>query len=339
MTGAPILRLDAVTRDFVLEQSLFGRPLTTLRAVDGVSLDVAPGETLGIVGESGCGKTTLGRMIVRLLRPTSGRIEFQGQDIARLSDRQMRALRQDIQIVFQDPYSSLNPRMKVRDIIAEPLENFQSSRAEINARVAEVMETVRLPAAYADRYPHAFSGGQRQRIGIARALAVRPRLIVCDEAVSALDVSVQAQILNLLALIQRETGVTLVFISHNLGVIRFLSHRVAVMYLGRVVELAPEAALFETPLHPYTQALMAAIPEPDVARRGTRTVVKGDIPSPISPPPGCPFHLRCPKAQAICREVVPVLEKRAEGRSVACHFPADAAPGRQENLSGGTHDL
>jgi len=326
--ATPLLRIEGLSKTFVLSRSALGRPLTALRAVEGVNLDVAEGETLGIVGESGCGKTTLGRMIVQLSRPTEGRILWRGEDIARATPRRLRALRQELQIVFQDPYSSLNPRMRVRDIIAEPLENFPFSRAEIAARVAEVMETVGLPAEFGDRYPHAFSGGQRQRIGIARALALHPRLVVCDEAVSALDVSVQAQILNLLARIQRETGVAFVFISHNLGVIRFLSHRVAVMYLGRIVELAPEAALFEAPQHPYTAALIAAIPEPDTARRGRRAALAGDIPSPIDPPPGCAFHRRCPRASEICRTVPPALEPAGEGRLVACHFPRPPGEGR-----------
>ncbi|NIA67879.1 ABC transporter ATP-binding protein [Pelagibius litoralis] len=321
MTVAPILKLQGVTKDFTVTSSAFGKVLSSLRAVNDVTLEVMPGETLGIVGESGCGKTTLGRLILRLTQATEGRIEFQGRDITRLPPGQMRDLRREIQIVFQDPYSSLNPRMKVRDIIAEPLENFGAGRREIQARVDEVMDIVKLPIAYADRYPHAFSGGQRQRIGIARALALKPKLIVCDEAVSALDVSVQAQILNLLSDIQRQTNVTLVFISHNLGVIRFLSHRVAVMYLGRIVELAPEAALFDAPQHPYTRALISAIPEPDVSRRGQRQVLEGDIPSPIDPPPGCPFHLRCPKAQEQCRNAAPKLQGIAPRHSVACHFP------------------
>ncbi len=325
MSTAPILRLENLTKDFVVQASAFGRPLATLRAVNGVTLDVMPGETLGIVGESGCGKTTLGRLILRLTAPSSGRIEFEGQDITQLTLKQMRPLRQQMQIVFQDPQSSLNPRMKVRDIIGEPLENFGFTRDQIAARIAEVMEIVKLPIAYLDRYPHAFSGGQRQRIGIARALAVKPRLIVCDEAVSALDVSVQAQILNLLNDIQRQMGLTLVFISHNLGVIRFLCRRVAVMYLGRVVEVAEQQELFENPQHPYTRALLSAIPEPDVRKRGRRQVLQGDIPSPVHPPPGCPFHLRCPKVQARCKLELPVFRDLSPRHAVACHFPDQEA--------------
>ena len=321
MSAAPLLRLEDVSRDFVVDTTAFGQPRTRLKAVSDVTLDVMPGETLGIVGESGCGKTTLGRLMLRLLPPSSGRILYDGKDIGALSPRRMRPLRREMQIVFQDPYSSLNPRMKVRDIIAEPLENFGLSRAKIRDRVEEVMDLVGLPVAFAGRYPHAFSGGQRQRVGIARAMAVEPRLIVCDEAVSALDVSVQAQILNLLRRIQEKTGVTLVFISHNLGVIRFLSHRIAVMYLGRVVELASEADLFDAPRHPYTRALISAIPEPDVHARGRRQVLEGDIPSPIDPPPGCPFHRRCPKVHDLCRTALPEFRKLAPDHAVACHFP------------------
>jgi len=328
-TASPLLRLEGLSRDFALSRPGLGRRGKTLRAVDQVSLDVIEGETLGVVGESGCGKTTLGRMIVQLIRPSAGRILWRGEDVAQASAGRIRLLRRELQIVFQDPYSSLNPRMRVRDIIAEPLENFGYSRRDVAERVARLMETVGLPAEFADRYPHAFSGGQRQRIGIARALALEPRLIVCDEAVSALDVSVQAQILNLLARIQRETGVAFVFISHNLGVIRFLSHRVAVMYLGRIVEIAPEAALFEAPQHPYTAALIAAIPEPDTARAGRRATLSGDIPSPIDPPPGCAFHRRCPRAREICGRVAPVLETAAPDHRVACHFPGPPEQGRE----------
>ncbi len=320
MSAEPILSLQDVTREFVVKSSAFGKPLSVLRAVDRVTLNALPGETLGIVGESGCGKTTLGRLMLNLIGPTSGRISFLGQDLATLSPRQMRDLRHQMQIVFQDPYSSLNPRMKVRDIIAEPLENFGASRGEIRERVRAVMDIVQLPSAYADRYPHAFSGGQRQRIGIARALAVEPKLLICDEAVSALDVSVQAQILNLLRDIQKQMDVTLIFISHNLGVIRFLCHRVAVMYLGRIVEFATEAELFDNPRHPYTQALLSAIPEARVRQRDHRQVLQGDIPSPINPPPGCPFHLRCPKTQKRCQSEVPILDEDSD-HAVACHFP------------------
>lgn len=323
MSGDPILRLDGLSKDFVLASDLLGRPRSVLRAVTEVSLDLAPGEALGIVGESGCGKTTLGRMILRLTSPSAGRILFEGTDITGLSQRALRPYRQRMQIVFQDPHSSLDPRMKVRDIIAEPLEAARLPRAGIADRVARAMETVRLPLAYLDRYPHAFSGGQRQRIGIARALAVAPSLLVCDEAVSALDVSVQAQILNLLNDIRRERALALVFISHNLGVVRFLCARVAVMYLGRIVELAASDALYETPRHPYTRALLSAIPEPDPKLRGQRVPLQGDLPSPLDPPPGCPFHLRCPRAAARCREERPVLRTLAPRHQAACHFPLD----------------
>ncbi|MSP87497.1 MAG: ABC transporter ATP-binding protein [Alphaproteobacteria bacterium] len=292
-----------------------------LRAVDDLSFAIAPGETLGLVGESGCGKTTVGRLILRLVEPTSGRIAFDGIDITHLDEKAMRPLRQHIQVVFQDPFSSLNPRLRVRDVIGEPLRNLGWDTTRIEQRVAELMGIVGLPAEYMTRYPHAFSGGQRQRIGIARALALRPRFIVCDEAVSALDVSIQAQILNLLADIQRQFDLTLLFISHNLGVVRHVCHRIAVMYLGQMVELAGENDLFTQPLHPYTQALIAAVPEPDPATRGRRGALQGEIPSPIAPPPGCRFHTRCPRAEARCKSEIPQFREAEPGRFVRCHFP------------------
>jgi oligopeptide transport system ATP-binding protein len=316
-----LLEVRNLTKDFPIGADFLGRPRAQLRAVDDVSFAVAPGETLGFVGESGCGKTTVGRLILRLLAPTSGAILFDGQDITNLTEPEMRPRRRDIQVVFQDPYSSLNPRMMVRDIVGEPLKNFGFTRSQIDQRVAELMRIVGLPPEYMSRYPHAFSGGQRQRIGIARALAVSPKLVVCDEAVSALDVSIQAQILNLLSDIQGQFGLTLLFISHNLGVVRHVSHRIAVMYLGRLVELASEDALFERPLHPYTAALIAAVPEPDPATRGKLAVLPGEIPSPLDPPPGCPFNTRCPRAEARCRAELPEFREIEAGRWVRCHFP------------------
>ena len=316
MSGhSPILSVEGLSMEFPASK---GR---RLQAVADVDLSVESGQTLGIVGESGCGKTTLGRLMLRLLTPKAGRIVFDGRDITALTTRQMRPLRRDMQVVFQDPYSSLNPRMRVADIIAEPLRAHGLRRSEIAERVGETLDVVRLPRDAGSRYPHAFSGGQRQRIGIARALAVRPKLIVCDEAVSALDVSVQAQILNLLAGIQRDFSLTLVFISHNLGVVRHISHRVAVMYLGRIVELASEADLFGSPAHPYTQALIGAVPEPDPKSRGRRHILEGEIPSPLDPPPGCAFHQRCPRATEICHTVRPPLSPSGPSRQVACHHP------------------
>jgi oligopeptide/dipeptide ABC transporter ATP-binding protein len=316
-----LLEVAELTKDFAVRgDGLLGRK-GRLRAVDAVSFTLDAGETLGIVGESGCGKSTLGRLVLRLLAPTAGTIRFDGRDISALSEPEMRPLRRDLQVVFQDPYSSLNPRIKVRDIVAEPLENFGVGRREITHRVGEVLELVGLAADAMDRYPHAFSGGQRQRIGIARALALRPRLLVCDEAVSALDVSIQAQILNLLLDLQRELGLALLFISHNLAVIRYVSHRIAVMYLGRFVEAADQAALFERPQHPYTRALIAAVPEPDPTWRGQSAVLAGDIPSPIDPPAGCAFHPRCPKVAARCRQEPPQLATSAIDGLVRCHYP------------------
>ncbi len=319
--GEAILRVSGLTKDFPVGQRLFGGPENYLRAVDSVDLDVAPGETLGIVGESGCGKTTLGRLVLRLLEPSEGGIEFEGRDITHLTEREMRPIRRQMQVVFQDPYSSLNPRMRVRDIIGEPLGNYGFTPRQITDRVAEVMDIVGLPTDYMSRHPHAFSGGQRQRIGIARALALRPRLIVCDEAVSALDVSIQAQILNLMADIQRQFGLSLVFISHNLGVIRHVSHRIAVMYLGQIVEYADEDDLFSDPLHPYTHALISAVPEPDPDILVEHVPLQGEIPSPVNPPSGCYFHTRCPVAQDRCRGEAPEISQVSPGRQVRCHFP------------------
>jgi oligopeptide/dipeptide ABC transporter ATP-binding protein len=316
----PLLRVERLVRDFPVPRAGWRRAAGRLRAVDEVSFSLEPGETLGLVGESGCGKTTVGRLILRLLPVTSGRIVFDGADVTDRPERRLRDFRRAVQVVFQDPYSSLNPRLRVRDIVGEPLRSFGASRPDAARRVGALLEMVGLPAAYGSRYPHAFSGGQRQRIGIARALAPGPRLLVCDEAVSSLDVSVQAQILTLLADLQRRLGLALLFISHNLAVVRHVSHRVAVMYLGRLVELAPEPALFGHPRHPYTRALLAAVPEA-VPAAPLPAVLPGEIPSPLDPPPGCRFQTRCPRAEARCRAVEPDFLEAAPGHWVRCHFP------------------
>ncbi len=316
-----LLRVEELCKDFWVGGGLLKGKAKRLKAVDNVSLEMKRGEALSIVGESGCGKTTLGRLILRLLEPSSGTILFEDRDITRYSRSQMRPLRKDMQVVFQDPYSSLNPRLKVFEIIAEPLRNFNISNTDIKERVAEVMDVVGLPYEYINRYPHAFSGGQRQRIGIARALVMRPKLIVCDEAVSALDVSIQAQMLNLFADIQTNYHIGLFFISHNLGVVRHISQRVAVMYLGNLVELATDTELFESPFHPYTQALISAVPHPNPGFRGENTVLEGDIPSPFDPPSGCSFHPRCTRSRERCLHEKPLPTVYESGRQVACHYP------------------
>jgi oligopeptide/dipeptide ABC transporter ATP-binding protein len=320
----PLLQVRDLRRYYPIRKGVIARTVGHVRAVDGVSFDVYPGETVGIVGESGCGKSTTGRAVVRLEPPTSGSVLFDGTDIATLSTARMRRLRTELQMVFQDPYSSLNPQIRIGDLLAEPLiAHKRLDRAGARAKAAEMLATVGLPKLSLDRYPHELSGGMRQRVGIARALMLEPRLIVCDEPVSALDVSIQAQVLNLLKDLQGEFGLTYVFISHGLGAIKYISDRIVVMYLGKVMETASTAEIFARPKHPYTEILLDAYPEPDPRLRDReRIIVEGDVPSPANPPPGCVFHTRCPYAQDICRTESPTLDAAGGARhQVACHFP------------------
>jgi len=320
----PLLRVESLSKTFVVGKTFIPGTGQAVRAVDDVSFDVFPGETLGLVGESGCGKSTLGRCLMRLYEVSAGRILLDGTDIAPLSQRQLRPYRQHMQMIFQDPAASLNPRRRVGDLLAEPLRVHKiADRTGITQRLQELMDIVSLPVSFLDRYPHEFSGGQRQRIGIARALALEPRLIVADEPVSALDVSVQAQIVNLFSDLRKRLQLTTLFIAHDLSVVRQVSERTAVMYLGSIVEIGPTDHVFQKPAHPYTQALLSAIPVPRVgaARNRERILLKGEIPSPANPPQGCRFHPRCPAVRERCRTERPVLTGFGDGRQVACHFP------------------
>jgi oligopeptide/dipeptide ABC transporter ATP-binding protein len=324
----PLVKLEAVKKWFKLTRGIvFQRTIGHVHAVDGVDLEVYPGETVGLVGETGCGKSTLARVVMRLYDPTDGRIWFEGQDITKLKGKELRVLRRDMQMIFQDPYASLNPRKTVGSIIAEPFRLHRTVRRDkIVGEVKQLMELVGLNPEHFNRYPHAFSGGQRQRIGFARALALRPKLIVCDEPVSALDVSIQAQILNLLEDLQTEFNLTYLFIAHDLSVVKHVSDRVAVMYLGKIVEIAPGETLYRNPKHPYTGALMSAVPiaDPDLAAQKKRIILEGDVPSPIDPPSGCRFHPRCPRAQfPTCKEIQPELTPHHQGQLAACHFPLE----------------
>lgn len=318
-----LLEIRNLTKHFPIRKKMFSRqPAGAVRAVDGVSLSIKRGETIGIVGESGCGKSTTGRAVLRLLEPTAGEIVFEGTDIRALNPEQLRKFRTNMQMVFQDPYASLDPRWTVRQILEEPLRTHETiGQKELEERIDSLMETVGLSPYHASRFPHEFSGGQRQRVGIARALALNPRFIVCDEPVSALDVSIQSQVLNLMQDLQQQLGLTYMFISHDLSVVRFISDRVGVMYLGKLVELAPTAEMFAEPLHPYTKALMSAVPQPDPDAPRDRIVLTGDVPSPANPPSGCAFHTRCPVATERCRAEVPEL-KTYGNRQVACHLYA-----------------
>jgi oligopeptide/dipeptide ABC transporter ATP-binding protein len=336
----PLLSVRDLKKHYPITRGLLGRQVGAVRAVDGVSFDLAAGETLGLVGESGCGKTTTGRAILRLVEPTSGSVRFDGVDLLAQSPKQLRALRRHLQIVFQDPFSSLNPRMTVGATIREGLTIHKLAEgAQADQRVRALLDEVGLRAEYASRYPHEFSGGQRQRIGIARALAVEPKLIVCDEPVSALDVSVQAQVVNLLQDLQRQRGLAYLFIAHDLSVVEHMADRVAVMYLGRIVELATSDALYREPLMPYTQALLSAIPVPSPGGARQRIVLQGDVPSPANPPSGCVFHPRChhPAKDAACARIVPPLEEKAPGHWAACiKQPPTTVDWARQQAEGGT---
>ncbi|HEX7082487.1 MAG TPA: oligopeptide/dipeptide ABC transporter ATP-binding protein [Gaiellaceae bacterium] len=328
-----LVELEHLTKRFAIKQGVFARGTSEVHAVEDVTLTVKRGETLGIVGESGCGKSTTARLMLRLIDPTSGTVRFDGHDITHLSQRRLRPLRREMQMIFQDPYASLNPRKTVGQIVGQPF-NIHHLRGEGKARVRELLARVGLSPEHANRYPHEFSGGQRQRIGIARALALRPKLIVCDEPVSALDVSIQAQILNLLRELQAEFDLTLVFISHDLSVMRQIADRIAVMYLGHLVEIGPSESLYEHPKHPYTAALLSAVPRPSVGGDGRhRIVLGGDVPSPVSPPPACVFHTRCPRFhRGHCDVEEPLLREVEPGQEAACHYPLERWPMTDEEI-------
>ncbi|RAI98099.1 peptide/nickel transport system ATP-binding protein/oligopeptide transport system ATP-binding protein [Paenibacillus pabuli] len=317
----PLLKIEGLKTYYPIKRGLLSRTVGNVKAVDDISLELYQGETLGLVGESGCGKSTIGRSIIRLENPTDGRIWFEGQDITTTAMSDLRGERTKMQMIFQDPYSSLNPRMRVQELLAEPMRvHGLAGGAELETRIDNLLDTVGIPRSYKQRFPHEFSGGQRQRIGIARALSMNPKLIVCDEPVSALDVSIQAQILNLLKELQRELGLTYLFIAHGLGAVKYISTRIAVMYLGKVVEIGTKERIFASPRHPYTQALLNAYPVPDPRKRGKeRFVLQGDVPSPASPPSGCRFHTRCPFVQAKCKEEEPLLQ--GVEHAAACHYP------------------
>jgi oligopeptide transport system ATP-binding protein len=315
-----LLEIRNLKKHFPVGEGLFSRGKGAVKAVDGVNLSIEEGETLGLVGESGCGKSTLGRAILRLIEPTSGEINFLGKNLLALSQRELREARREMQIIFQDPYASLNPRMRVGDIVGEGLEIHKLAKGRAKRdRVMELLHQVGLRDDHYDRYPHEFSGGQRQRIGIARALAVNPKFIVCDEPVSSLDVSIQAQIINLLQELQEKMHLTYLFISHDLRVVEHISHRVAIMYLGKVVEIAKSDTIYRDAKHPYTRALLSAVPIPDMEKKKERVVLEGDVPSPVNPPSGCTFHPRCSYREAICSQTEPPLEFSADGHGVSCH--------------------
>ena len=317
----PLLEVKGLVKHFALKKTRFFQPPSLVYAVNGVNFSLSKGETLGLVGESGCGKTTAGRAILRLIEPTSGEINFEGRDVARFSEHRLKQFRRNAQMIFQDPFASLNPRMTVEDIVGEPLlVHGLGAKSERADRVAAVLEKVGLEPAYMRRFPHEFSGGQRQRIGIARVLTLNPALIIADEPVSALDVSIQAQIINLMVRLQDELGLSYLFISHDLAVVEHISERVAIMYLGKIVEIAPAENIYHRPQHPYTRSLLSAIPIPDPRQKSTRTLLKGDLPSPVNPPSGCTFRTRCPLAQKICQEQIPEMTEAEPGHFAACHL-------------------